>query len=465
MIELSNTFSEDVKPIEDNNVKNSGETTQNTNQISNENLTEKSNNDNFEKERTCLNRWFSKMDKGSMRGGMISMVAFTIGAGCFTFPYIISLVGFIPGLILLLFTSVSCMFNLYLVLQSGLKSKIYNYNILTKECIGKSWLRIYDISNIVILSGVIMSYLTTSYQMIIEFIKKIMGYNIEPYKYILYAICCIFVNIPLCLIKEISKLRAPSIIATFSIAFVVLTVAIETPFYIKQNISDNKKIDWIKKPSLTIIFSYFNVLANYMFGYSNHNTLLLVVNDLKHPDYKRGSMIVQRSNWIVFILYCLVGLGGYVSSLDKTPEIYISRENLRSFPNDYFNTITKVVIAICLLSLTPLKWNILRESVKTLFGYTIIPSYLDILITIIGMIIFNILVYFTNIITIIDFIGGIFTVMVSFFVPTFNYFHIFPEERKSSKKIFAYIILGIFTIVGFIASIQSIISFIKINIK
>ncbi|MCQ2821343.1 MAG: amino acid transporter, partial [archaeon] len=406
-------------------------------------------------ERKLWDRMFGKVSKGALRVAIVEFTAFTIGVGCLTFPYVISKVGFVPGIILLLFTKIANILMLYLVLEVGIQLKNNNYNDIARKCIGRFWLAIYDICNIVNYLGVIMSYLTTIYNMVTQFTKMIFDKDIT--QWIMYVITCFCINIPLCLIKDLSLLQIPSLVATISISVIILTVAIETPFYVMQNREDDKDIEWLKPIST----SYFDCLASFMFAYSNQNTILMVFSNIDKPTYRRGKKIVDRSNIFILILYCLVGFGGYVSSLEDTPDIYIGRPNLRSFPKDYPNTITKVVLAICLCSIIPLKWNIYRESIKSLFQIKEIPKKVDIPMTIIGMICLNVLVYFTDIITIIGFIGGIFTVVISFLVPVFDYFVVFPEERTSIRMIVAYIVLAIFTIVGAIASGKSVYEFIK----
>ncbi len=159
-----------------------------------------------------------------------------------------------------------------------------------------------------------------------------------------------------------------------------------------------------------------------------------------------------------------MALGGYCSSLEDTPEIYISRDDLRGY-NDIPAACTKVIISLCLLCLIPLKWNLIRESIRSLFETKTIPKKIDIPLTIITMIVFNLLVYFTNIMTIIGFIGGIITVVISFLVPVFDYYHAFQDKHYSYLMILSFVILGVFTVVGFIASIQSVVNFIKDKTK
>lgn len=408
-------------------------------------------------DRSCLSRTFGKISKGSLRGTSISFVAFTIGVGCLTLPYVIMQVGFIPGFILYIITKIANVLMLFLVLEVSLKLRNFNYNDIARKKIGKFFLMVYDISCLINFSGVIMSYLSTIYENVISFVKVMFNVDITKKKMFMYIGVCFIFNIPLCMINDVSRLRIASMIATISIAAIVLTVTIETPFYIKQNINDNKHVQWFKKPS----FKYFDALANFMFSYSNQNTLLLVLADMNKPTYRRSTKVINISNIFILILYFCLGFGGYASSLEDTPKVYITRPNLRSMPKDYFNAATKVVLPISLLCIIPLKWSIFRESIKSLWKIEKIPLKYDIPMTVIAMILFNVLVYFTDIITIINFIGGIISVVICFLIPTLDYYYVFPEQRKTPKMIISYIILFVYSIVGTVATVKSVVEFVK----
>ena len=168
-------------------------------------------------ERPLWHRIFGRLKKGALRGGIIQFTAFTIGVGCLTFPYVISKVGFIPGVVLLLFTKVSNILMIYLVIEVGLKLKNFNYNDIARKCIGKFWLGVYDICNLVNYAGVIMSYLTTSYGMVTQFADAIFHYDLKEKQWIMYVITCVCINIPLCMIKNLTVLQIPSLVATIAI--------------------------------------------------------------------------------------------------------------------------------------------------------------------------------------------------------------------------------------------------------
>ena len=155
------------------------------------------------------------------------------------------------------------------------------------------------------------------------------------------------------------------------------------------------------------------------------------------------------------MLFFVLGYGGYLSSLDKTPQVYLDRPNLKIFNPDYLIIAGKIVLAISLLFLSPIRWVLLRETVQSFFVNEI-PFGYNFLLTFIGFAIINILVYFTKINQIINFLGGTSTLMISFFVPVFDYALVFKEDQYRLKRIISYIIFGLYIVIGILSTYKSI---------
>ena len=101
----------------------------------------------------------------------------------------------------------------------------------------------------------------------------------------------------------------------------------------------------------------------------------------------------------------------------------------------------------------------MREAIASLCKVEKMPPKKDIILTIVCMISFNVIVYFVNIITIIGFIGGIVTVMISFIIPLFGYQYVFRKKKMSFILILGYILFGIFLVIGTGATVKSVVDF------
>ena len=389
-------------------------------------------------------------------GAVLSVVASTFGAGSLTLPYAISKVGIIPGVVLNVITSYAMFYMLKLLVIISSKTKIYSYNKLAEKSISSFLLTLYDVCCITLISGCIMSHLITSYQMVKEILITVFGFDITNYMPYVYLFGYLFLQVPLCLLKNTSKLQIMGVIGSFMIMSVFLIIVAQTPFYLKENMARGLTIKWYSK----IDFSYLEVVAIFMFSYSNHNAVLPILNGVKNPCFETSLGIANLSAFIETISYLLVSVGGYLSTLEETPDIFISRKDLKTFSPDYLIVVAKLALSFCLFAVTPLRWSILVNSVKSMAKVDSIPFKYDLLLTVVGLGLINIIVYHVNIITVIGFIGGVCIFMISFYIPLKDYLALSKPINKSTKLIALGITLC-YAIVGFSSSITSVINFIK----
>ena len=402
--------------------------------------------------------WYGPIKAGSLRGSIVSVIGSTIGSGLLSFPYAFSKLGLIPACLLLLFVASCSCWTLHLILLAGLKTKIMSYGDLLTKVLGKKVQTIYSLCSVIILSGCIMSYMVSAYEMIEQFIQQIFNYNLVPYKKYLYSGCCLFFQIPLCLLRDLSKLQFASMIAFIMFIMTNLIVICEAPFFYIQNKSNRIHFELFKPFDL---FSYIESAAIFMFSFINHNAILEIVGSMNKPTLSRSKKVVNGSWLIILGFYYTMGIAGYISKSDSTPPIFITRDDLTSFSPDYFIIVSRLVISLSLFCLIPLRWKIFRENIRNLLSYETLPIQLDFMMTVIGMLLLNILVYNTNVITVLGVIGGIFTVVICFGIPLMDFVYTFRKKRDRIKGYLGFVILAIFVVVGTVSSVTSILDTFK----
>ena len=61
-------------------------------------------------------RYFGKMDKGSLRGSILGMTCAAIGSGVLTFPYVYKQIGWVNGTVILFMGAFGCWWSLYMLI-------------------------------------------------------------------------------------------------------------------------------------------------------------------------------------------------------------------------------------------------------------------------------------------------------------------------------------------------------------
>lgn len=77
--------------------------------------------------------------------------------------------------------------------------------------------------------------------------------------------------------------------------------------------------------------------------------MLPIYNELDNPVKRRIMKVTKVSNSVVTIFYILMAVFGYFSTLGRTPEIVLLRENLPSLDPDYFMIVASVAVLIVMV--------------------------------------------------------------------------------------------------------------------
>ena len=87
--------------------------------------------------RTLAERYFSKMDKGSLRGSILGMTCAAIGSGVLTFPFVFKQIGWANGTVILFMGAFGCWWSLYMLIQRARHHELLNYSAVAFKAGGK----------------------------------------------------------------------------------------------------------------------------------------------------------------------------------------------------------------------------------------------------------------------------------------------------------------------------------------
>ena len=436
-------------------------TTLNTKQANNENLDAM----DTRSDKDCLQRYFGAIKGGSLRGSVFAFASISFGSGLLSFPIAIAKTGPVVGLILFILVTLLSYWTLDIFMMAGRKLKKLDFSELVLHTMGNKMRIVADISNITLCLGVIMSYQYIVSVFSFELLKDLFDYdpgttNSWP-KFIQMFGCMVLFQVPLSLLKNVSKLQYASILGSFTLIYTIIVVCIEMPFYLQNYFKDPKhevsniwfvKLDWNVLDSVAIFY----------YGYCAHNGIFQVYQDLSRPSRRRMKKVLNGAVIMEVIMYFFMAMGGFLSEFYDCQDVFIRRPDLPGF-NDYFMKVAKILIIVCLHCTMAINYNIMRDSINFMFNDNKpMRTLIDATVTIFIYIASNTLTFFvTNVSQILNFIGGISTVVISTFLPIM--IHVLTSDQKMSHytNITKLVICFIFSGLGIAATVKGIFDFFK----
>ncbi len=299
----------------------------------------------------------------------------------------------------------------------------------------------------------------------------------KKYKFpIQFGLLC-FILLPLCLLKNIGKMRFTSFIGVGSLLVMYIIVFVEAPWYM---------IDYwtniYKKDDKSTHLNFFNVeigfqsdlaflkgMATLFYGFGTHYGAYPIMCVVKNRTYERLQKIFIRGILVCAILYMSMGVIGYLSVPYDTPVLIIERYKL--FESDIFMTIGRTVFILTLLFKIPANYNSMRISVLVLifgksdvsnFRYNSLVKYRNYIVTIPILIIACLIsVLYKEIISYITLMGSFCVVVVSFLCPCLIYLKSNDYPRYHWKNVTTFILMIFLCLIGLMAGVMSIIDIIN----
>ena len=414
----------------------------------------------YNRKKKCFQRYFGKMNQGSLRGSIFALSSIALGTGCLSLPLRCTQIGLINGIILLLFGAIFSYWTLCCMDKAARKSKYKDYSPIVKEILGKKTGILLDIVILIDIFVVITAYLVVIYSLIG---RVIFDLNIIKGSYDEFEI----------FEKEIWDKNIYKFTIMFSISIVVLilygiiVIMIECPFfysnYLKNIKKDNDKSTYpnfidIKKGFKSDLL-FLQCFATIFFCFNCHIGVFPVYKTLKNNTSKRIKKVFKRSVLLNSIIYILISISGFLTSPINSPDLIIYRRNNGVFKNDIIMIIAKIGIAISLLLSIGPNYNSFRISFCGFFkGEESISNLQNFLLTSITIFLSTLIsVLFRDILTYISLLGGLIAVIISILIPGCLYVKSNEYSLSHWKNICSIVLIIFLTTIGFVAAIQTII--------
>jgi len=120
--------------------------------------------------RPLSQRFFGKIEAGSVRGSIFNMIILSLGTGCLSLPKAMGDMSLIMGLFSVFLTCIATYWTLYILTISSEKYKIFNYSKLTRLLFGDVAGFVIDFMALFYIFGILILY---------QVVSKIEPFNIS----------------------------------------------------------------------------------------------------------------------------------------------------------------------------------------------------------------------------------------------------------------------------------------------
>ena len=307
-----------------------------------------------------------EIKKPSISGAIFSMTALSIGTGCLTFTKKVIQFGFVWFGVVLIIGGIATYWTLVGLVRVAKKEGDTEYSSTVRKILGKGAAILIDVMTALYSWGIIITYEVILNSLIGRVIyiffkdKKIYEtFSIyEEQKWdklkikLIVLVSLTILLFPLCLAKDIGKMRFFSLFGIISLSYTILVLLIECPFfwnyylknvYVKEDKSTHA--NWV---DITRAFNsnldFFTGFATIIFSFANHQGALPVERALHTTDEKIMNKVFLISIILTLIIYFLTYISSFLTTPLKSEDLIIFRESI--FNNDIFMNIAKIAIIL-----------------------------------------------------------------------------------------------------------------------
>ena len=430
------------------------------------------------------------MQYGSLRGSIFGLSSMCLEAGSMVLAIRCKQFGMVNFLIFLILGGMVAYWCLVMMIKAGKNCKEKNYSKVVKEVLGNKLGYFMDANLALYLFGALVSFQVIIYQVlgavvydILEIADKIdkkeypdyVTYKEEYWSQKLYLKFSIMLGIaalvfPLCLLKDISKMRLASLFGVLALVYSIIVVIIESFFYLfNENWDKIGEMNWINISnafSLEAGVPFFGGISTVFYIYSCHAGAFPVYKTLRNNTTRRIKKVFRRSIILDVCVYFTIAAASFITSPINPPELILYRPNLSGFSPDYFILIAKIGIICNLFFSTPANYAGFRLSFfELIWGNANLTNMKNFFVTLIILFVVVLIgALYDKILEYIELFGGFCSVIYTILIPGLIYV---KNDNVPKSKLIKYVTvftITILVIIGYTAGVLTILfNMVKIN--
>jgi sodium-coupled neutral amino acid transporter 3 len=312
-----------------------------------------------------MDRSFSKLEKGSLRGSMFALCSAAIGGGVLSLPYAMVLIGWANCYILFVVATVSGIWSNLMLCRIAIDTKVRNYDEVCNLAGGKCLQRTLSIMLFIYVTGTcigyqivistLAAYICTSLGVDAHFTTTMLfrAYVNIPVAYLVF--------LPLSVMKDMSAFRYCGMFSLLALTYTGIVLSVEVPYY-RREYADIATVyafyfDWNFPLACAMVF----------FAFTCQLQILPIYSELVNPSYKRIRKVIYRSLIIDFLFYFWLTSCGYWATMNYTNTVVINRLPLPNFDPDYAMLFAAFGVGLVIMSAFPVNYNPFRTQLFKFF--------------------------------------------------------------------------------------------------
>jgi len=260
---------------------------------------------------------------------------------------------------LLAYWSLTCL------VSAGFETNSINYSDLVYTRLGDRAGEVFQWLMIIYILGVITNFQITISKLLEEVLDQfnIWAISNSMDQRALQIFIFNMAIFPLACAKKLSMLRYVSMAVLAVIAYTISVIIIQAPFFIKQNTENH-----LWQTELVLFNMDLGALSAFslsIFAFECHTIIFPVRKELIRPNERRMDKLIFRAIGTEFIMYALIGVLGYLSTLQNTPDLVVFRQPPNG-QSDIPMTIARIIFTASLAFALPMRINPCRLQIYLL---------------------------------------------------------------------------------------------------